>query len=329
MKRRLGMGRLSDPKKVKQTATHSNAEQYSEDSAYGTQPQDDEPESNSMEIGAEPGKAGSSGMAASSSLTDGLVTSTIRYPLSMPTGIFNTERRMRFTFYSTASWAWMQIAGSQAMWYSKSNFFEIPHNHMSFYVPYVVANDIFSSSASKVRVKNCSWKIEKMTARTFNEVNPAATNIYYQTIGTIQPSYEILQNANIQPTYRRRMWGASMSAEKTADNTSLKVQTQCESAESMPVSLPSVIWQEPGSKNMKLLGTFTDFSRHTTILEHDHKGYEHSPRFVKGWRRLVASTNPKGSDLDKHDPAPFVDGDDWSMPITKFTGSEASNQSSL
>lgn len=331
-KRSLGLSRSSSSSGSFKKPRPDKHQHILDDSAYSTQlPDDDDADGGGdMEMGDEPARSNSSsGGSGSVSTSDALVTSTIRYPLKLPSSIFNVERRMRFTFHSRGTSSWMQLTGSTAMFYCTSNFFEIPHNHFSFYMPTAVATDIFSLSGTKFKVLDCNWSVEKLTARNFQEVNPAATAVYHQPVGAIQPAYEILCNANIQPTYRRRMWTDRISEGGTADNTSLKVSEVCEMAESKPKSLPNIIWQEPGTSNMKLLKTYPDFSRHTTIFEHNHKGYTHTPQFVKGWRRLVASTNPKATNIDKYDPAPFDDGEDWSLPITKYSGSETSNWSYL
>lgn len=329
MKRTLGLSRKHSEGPTKRARPEKHQKKL-DDSAYGTQNMDGDEDEEAMEQGDQPSApkstAGASGGMSSS---DGLVTSTIRYPLRLPSATFNVERRMRFTFYSRACTAWLQNVGSTAMFYSQSNFFEIPQNHFAFYMPGAVATDIFSLAGTKLKVLDCNWKIEKTTARTFNEINPAATAVYHQTVGAISPSYEILCNSNIQPTYRRRLWSNNMGAIGTADNSSVKVKDICESAESMPTSLPNIVWQEPGTTNMKLLKQFPNFGRHTTILENSHLGYTHKPQFIKGWRRLVASTNPKAGNVDKYDPAPYDDGEEWSLPVTKYSGSETALISDL
>lgn len=137
----------------------------------------------------------------------------VERPLALPTSKHYASRRMRFAFYNVAESAWSQSTDKKTL-LLKSNFFEIPHNHMNFYMPSTLSASVFRGDlCTKFRILNCGWKLYNIRAKTFNEVDPSKTDPVMNLAGAITPTLEILNDAERQPTYRGRIWGTDVSGD--------------------------------------------------------------------------------------------------------------------
>lgn len=188
---------------------------------------------------------------------------------------------MRFSFVNAVqSTAWVAQPDTGLYSYA-SDFFEIPHNHMGFYLPGNYNNLLASTSGYKIN--HCKWEIDNIQFINLTETvtgAPAPLN----TAGNFAPTIDIFMNSAVEPNYRQRIWDYDIVGNQraTVDNSSTKIDTICGVAESETMGLPIIQFN---ASNNAANNYRIDWFRYTRNHTLDSR-IGCLPQFFKGWRRI-------------------------------------------
>lgn len=181
----------------------------------------------------------------------------------------------------------------------QSNWFEIPQNHMGFYI--TAAENSLLQNCAAWKINHASWKINAMDFVALNEVNPSATAPYYHISGNNAPMIETMCSTTLDIPWRVRYWNyinATDGARSTPDNTASGVTNRADIARKQPERLPLITFGYPLNGITSLASDVPNAARtpdwydyvETRTLESE---IGHQCNIFPHWRR----TRERGQDL--------------------------------
>lgn len=247
---------------------------------------------------------GESSSGGATEAGQGLSHSSIIPHKHLPLLHFSVKRNLRFSFINSVEDNTWSVTGSNPNYTFQfgSDFFEMPHNHLGFYLPSRVQNVVAQSSAYKIR--NPNWTISNLQFIAAQEnvvpgTNPPQT---FEMQGNANFTIDTLYNPSVQPPGRLRIYNYDGYGRQRAGigNSAATVNAYCDSAESSTQALPLVQWQFPAPTST---ATFATPQMYRWCRNHklDSK-IGCSPKFINGWRRNISAQNPPWATTPQLDP---------------------------
>lgn len=198
------------------------------------------PSSKNARAAASGGNGGAGGGGGDTTV----IQAAIERPIRQSTAFFHFKRRLRYFFNNAQlSSGWLGATESFPYTYSLDGFYEIPHNHIGWFInPH---EDGIVNNFNGYKVNFAKWGITSIEALTIREVNPTATEITYEPASNITPSFQIWHHEQLPP-FRNRYWdirrnGAIDVETDDPDCSSTRVAMNAVEAEARESNLPQVI----------------------------------------------------------------------------------------
>lgn len=222
----------------------------------------------------------------------------------LPEPSFKVTRNLRLSFVNAVQsrlWANTASASSYA-----SDFFEIPHNHIGFWIPNRAAG--MMSTASAYKFSNPKWSIRKVTMcnSTLQKATPVDT---FLVSGNTAPSFDTLYDTSVEPSRRTRIWMYDAAGNKRTSlpdaNSAARITDMANRAEYSIAGLPLIQFDEPVA-NMTIPPAWHRYVRNHTL----DSTISCTPKYFGGWRRNCYDTSRQfnaAAPLDMM--VPFAAGD--------------------
>lgn len=223
---------------------------------------------------------------------------------------FDVKRNLRFSFINSVEGYVINPAGDIAQW--GTDFFEIPHNHMGFYLPPHIAQLVGFTTAYKINSAN--WHIANLQFIAAQENIPPAQNppTTFEMQGNANFTIDTLQNPSVQPNNRMRIWAYDGYGRQRADadNGAGRINTTCNLAEYQTMALPLIQFntKAPTSTTVPVTPAMYRWCRNHKL---DSK-IGATCNVIKGWRR-----NSPGTDQLPAANWPGTQGIPWTQETTE------------
>lgn len=252
---------------------------------------------------------GESSSGGATEAGQGISHSSIIPHKHLPALHFSCKRNMRFSFINSVEDTSWSVSGTNPNYTLQfgSDFFEIPHNHMCFYLPPNVQGFVGAANAYKIR--NPSWRISNLQfiAAQENVVPGTTPPQTFEMQGNANFTIDTLYNPSVQPPGRLRIYNYDGYGRQRAGigNTAATVNGFCANAESGTQALPLVQWQAPANAASD---TFSTPQMYRWCRNHklDSK-IGCSPKFISGWRRTIPAQNQAWNSIPVASPWPDAD----------------------
>lgn len=222
----------------------------------------------------------------------GIMSHPLMFEKHMPIFFGTVRRNLQFTIINSvydSLWSTTTLTDTNGV---GTNFHEIPHNFMAFFLPGVIQRLVQQGSAYAVR--NAKWRINNIQFINGTEDVTSTTPGGIPQAGNVAPTFDTLYNQGATPP--GRLWAGSYdifgrNRVQTALNA-INVSGLCDAAEVDSQSLPLV--QFNGNSTQCPVDTpAPNWIRYTKNHKLD-ADIGCTPKVIHGWRRLIGACNAAG-----------------------------------
>lgn len=216
----------------------------------------------------------------------GLSHKSVSMPKRMPNLQSTVVRVLRFSFVNSTEDT--GFTAGEGVWSQASDFFEIPQNHLGFYLPGAFMQ--MMRYMPYYKISNAGWRITNLQFIAAQETIPPSTTppISFEVQGNVNFTVDTLKYPPVQSSGRKRFWTYDGYGRQRSEfnNSSIMAAQRAARAENETMALPVIQWDEWGPTGVepKPFPTY----RYTKNHKLD-SSIGNECQVIGGWRRNVAA----------------------------------------